>query len=52
MIAGYCGESEDFQDAMYSFARSYSAQNETDYEAFKKAVKKGILKTASKKPAL
>jgi uncharacterized protein (DUF2252 family) len=52
MIEGYCGESEDFQDAMYSFARSYSAQNETDYEAFKKAVKKGILKTASKKLAL
>lgn len=52
MIAGYCGESDDFQDAMYSFAKAYAKQNDRDYELFKKAVKKGKIITASKKIAV
>lgn len=39
MIAGYCGENDDFGDAFYAFARAYAKQNEQDYETFKKAVK-------------
>ena len=46
MIAGYCGESKEFDEAMYQFARSYAKQNEEDYEVFKKAVKSGRLKAA------
>ena len=52
MIAGYCGQSNEFDDAMYSFARSYSKQNQADYEVFRKAVSKGRLPVTSKKAAL
>lgn len=48
MIAGYCGQSKEFNDSMYSFARSYAKQNEQDYELFRKAVKSGRLKASSK----
>jgi uncharacterized protein (DUF2252 family) len=51
MIAGYCGESKELNEALYSFARSYSKQNDQDFEMFKKAVKSGKLKVASKKTA-
>ena len=46
MIAGYCGESKEFSEAMYSFAKSYAKQNECDYEQFCKAVKSGKLKAS------
>ena len=52
MIAGYCGESQEFSDAFFAFAKSYSSQNMKDYEQFRKAVKSGVLKVASKKSAL
>lgn len=52
IIAGYCGESDDFQGAMYSFAKAYAKQNDWDYELFKKAVKKEKIITASKKIAV
>ena len=48
VIAGYCGRSKEFNDAMYSFARSYAKQNEQDFELFRKAVKSGRLKAAGK----
>jgi uncharacterized protein (DUF2252 family) len=48
MIAGYCGESKEFSEAMYSFAKAYSKQNEQDYEQFCEAVKSGVLKAAKK----
>ena len=48
MIAGYCGESKEFSEAMYAFAKAYSKQNEQDYEEFCKAVKSGRLKAAKK----
>ena len=51
-LAGYCGESKAFGEAMYSFARSYAKQNEQDFELFRKAVKSGRLKTTRIKPAL
>jgi uncharacterized protein (DUF2252 family) len=48
VIAGYCGRSKEFNDSMYSFARSYAKQNEQDFDLFRKAVKSGRLKAASK----
>ena len=51
MIAGYCGETEEFAESLYAFARSYATQNEQDFEVFKAAIKSGKLKVASKKVA-
>ena len=51
-LAGYCGESKEFGEAMYSFARGYSKQNEQDFELFCKAVKSGRLKAAKTKAVL
>jgi len=48
MIAGYCAESTEFSEAMYSFAKSYAKQNEQDYEQFQKAIKSGRLKASNK----
>lgn len=48
MIAGYCDESKEFSEAMYSFAKSYAKQNEQDYEEFRKAVKSGRLQATKK----
>ena len=45
-LAGYCGESKDFGESMYAFARAYAKQNEQDYGLFRKAVKSGRLKAA------
>jgi uncharacterized protein (DUF2252 family) len=52
MIAGYCGETEEFCESLYAFARSYAMQNEQDFEVFKAAIKSGQLKVASKKVAI
>jgi uncharacterized protein (DUF2252 family) len=52
MIAGYCGESEDFCEAFHSFARAYEKQNQQDFEVFKAAIKSGRLKAASKKTVI
>lgn len=52
MIAGYCGQSKELTEALYSFAKSYAKQNQQDFEVFSKAVKSGRLKAASKKTAL
>lgn len=52
VIAGYCGQSEELPEALYSFAKSYAKQNQQDFEVFSKAVKNGRLKVASKKSAL
>ena len=51
MIAGYCGQSKEFNEAMYAFARSYAKQNQADYEFFCKAVKNKKLPVASKREA-
>lgn len=52
MIAGYCGQSDGLNEALYAFAKSYARQNMKDYEQFCKAVKSGKLKAANKKTAL
>jgi uncharacterized protein (DUF2252 family) len=52
MISGYCGDSQEFGDAFYSFAKAYAKQNEQDFDLFRKACKTGKLKVASKKAAL
>lgn len=52
MIAGYWGQSDELAEALYSFARSYANQNQADYLEFRKAVKSGIVKVASKKDSL
>ena len=51
VIAGYCGQSEELNESLYSFAKSYAKQNQQDYEVFCKAVKSGKLKTVKKKTA-
>ena len=48
MISGYCGEAREFDEAMYSFAKSYAKQNQADYEIFCDAVKSGKIKVAQK----
>jgi hypothetical protein len=52
MIAGYCGQSSELNEALYSFAKSYAKQNQQDFEQFCKAIKSGRLKAAKKKIAL
>jgi uncharacterized protein (DUF2252 family) len=52
MIAGYCGQSAELNEALYSFARAYTKQNQQDYEQFCEAVKSGRLKAAKNKIAL
>jgi len=52
VIAGYCGQSSELNDALYSFAKSYAKQNQQDFEVFCKAVKSGKLKAAKKKAAI
>jgi len=52
MIAGYCGQSAELNEALYSFAKSYAQQNHQDFEQFCKAIKSGRLKVAKKKIAL
>jgi len=49
VIAGYCGQSAELNEALYSFAKSYAKQNQQDYEVFCKAVKSGRLKAAKTK---
>lgn len=49
MISGYCGQSTEFDSAMYSFATAYSKQNKADYDVFCNAVKSGKIQVAKKK---
>jgi uncharacterized protein (DUF2252 family) len=46
MIAGYCGQSKAFDQAMYEFAVAYAKQNQSDYDVFRSAVKTGRIKAA------
>jgi uncharacterized protein (DUF2252 family) len=49
MICGYCGQSKELDEALYTFAKSYAKQNQEDYEVFCSAVKNGQIKVANKK---
>jgi hypothetical protein len=42
-IAGYLGNSDDFDQAMIKFAFRYADQNETDWKVFEQAIKDGRL---------
>ena len=42
-IASYLGKSDSFDRALVKFGKAYADQNERDYEAFQKAVRKGRL---------
>jgi len=48
MISGYCGQSKEFDQALYSFATAYADQNKADFEVFCEAVRTGKLKVAKK----
>jgi hypothetical protein len=41
MISGYLGNSNEFDDAIASFAQTYADQNERDYNVFLKAISAG-----------
>jgi uncharacterized protein (DUF2252 family) len=46
LIAGYVGNSDELDEAMYAFALAYAKQNEKDYAALKAAAKSGKIKVA------
>jgi uncharacterized protein (DUF2252 family) len=46
-IASYLGKSDSFDRAISKFARGYADQNEIDYEAFQRAVRKGRVRADS-----
>src|SRR4249920_986888 len=43
MIAGYCGKSDELDEAMAAFAYAYADQTERDHAAMEKAAKSGRL---------
>lgn len=47
-IAGYVGNSNELDEALYRFALAYAKQNESDYKALKAAAKRGSIKVAGK----
>jgi uncharacterized protein (DUF2252 family) len=47
-LAGYCGKGEAMDDALVSFATTYTKQNEADYDTFMKAIKSGQVSCAKK----
>ena len=46
VLSGYCGKSEALDDALVSFAKIYSKQNEVDYETYLRAIKSGQIECA------
>jgi uncharacterized protein (DUF2252 family) len=46
-IAGYLGRSDRFDEALTKFAFRYADQNETDWKAFKRAIKDGRLEAVT-----
>lgn len=48
MIAGYCGNSDELDDAVAAFALGYAKQTDQDYEALDKARRSGRIRVASK----
>ena len=47
MIAGYCGKSEELDDAIARFSLAYDKQTNQDYDALDKARKSGRIRVAS-----
>ncbi|HYB76975.1 MAG TPA: DUF2252 family protein, partial [Candidatus Bathyarchaeia archaeon] len=48
LIAGYLGKKPAFDTAISAFAVAYADQTERDFEVFKKAIRSGRLKTATR----
>lgn len=48
-ISGYLGQSDKFDEAAADFAFRYAAQNQSDFAAFKKAIKVGRLPVTKEK---
>lgn len=48
MIAGYCGTSEAFDEAVGAFAMAYARQTDRDHEALDKARRSGRIKVAAR----
>jgi uncharacterized protein (DUF2252 family) len=46
-ISGYVGKSDALADALFKYAKSYTEQNERDYERFQQACRKGRLTARS-----
>ena len=51
-IAGYCGGSDRLDRSIAKFATRYADQTEKDYALFRKAIRSGRLKAASRREAL
>ena len=47
MIAGYCGNSDDLDEAIAKFALAYARQTDKDHEALDKARRSGRIRVAS-----
>ena len=47
VIAGYCGKSDELDEAMGRFALAYQAQTEADHEALGRAAKSGRIPVAA-----
>ncbi len=47
MIAGYCGNSDELDEAMAKFAMAYARQTDKDHEALDKARRSGRIRVAS-----
>ena len=47
VISGYIGKGDALADALFKYARSYTAQNERDFERFQQACRKGRLRARS-----
>jgi hypothetical protein len=47
MIAGYCGRSEELDDALARFALAYEKQTNQDHDALDKARKSGRIRVAT-----
>ena len=47
IMAGYCGQGEQLDEALVRFSERYCEQNEADYETFLKAVRSGRLPCAT-----
>lgn len=48
MIAGYCGNSAELDDAIAGFALAYARQTDRDYEALEKARRTGRIRVAAR----
>ena len=47
MIAGYCGNSDELDEALAKFAMAYARQTDKDYAALAKARRSGRIRVAS-----